>query len=397
MSRTITALFDTRADAEAGRARLLEANVDADNIRIHDADSSGLGRDGDMTTGSTMGGSSMAGSTTGTTTGSAMGTTGGSMADRTTLDRSYGATGTDGEYDAHRSHGFWASIKNAFLPDEDRATYEEGIRRGGYLLTADVDEDEVDHAVAALENAHGSVDMEQRSSDWKNAGWAATPAMFGRDRTETAKVDTARMDTARTDMGTRTTGTNDAIPIVEEQLVVGKREVERGGVRVRSYVTEKPVHEQIRLRQEHVNVERRPVDRPLSDADNAFRERTVEMTERGEEAVVGKTARVVEEVVLSKSADERVEDVNETVRRTDVEVENLTGANRTSGTTTGTVAGTARGAAESLGDKARDVVDKVKDAVTGDGTRSGTLDGDNLIRSGDATGTGTTGSGTTKL
>ena len=266
MSRTVTALFDTRADAEAGRERILAAEIDADNVRIHD-------------------------------------------------NASMSATSqsqTASSYSTTQEPGIWSSIKNAFLPDEDRHTYEEGVRRGGFLLTADVDEDEVDEAVAALEDAN-SVDIEERSQGWRNEGWmapaaGATPAFF--------------------DQGAKAERTNAAgeevIPVVEEQLVVGKREVERGGVRVRSYVTEKPVHEQIRLRDEKVNVERRPVDREVSDVDSdAFRERTIEMTETDEEAVVGKKARIVEEIVVSKTTDERVEDINETVRRTDVDVENL--------------------------------------------------------------------------
>src|SRR5437764_3366736 len=51
-----------------------------------------------------------------------------------------------------------------------------------------------------------------------------------------------------------------AIPVVEEQLKVGKREVQRGGVRVFSRVVETPVNESVNLREEHVNVERRPVN-----------------------------------------------------------------------------------------------------------------------------------------
>ena len=94
---------------------------------------------------------------------------------------------------------------------------------------------------------------------------------------------------------------------------------------MRSYVTETPVHEQIRLRDERINVQRRAVDRPITDADEAFRERTIDMTATGEEAVVGKTARVVEEVVVSKTADTRVEQIDDTVRRTDVEVDEQTG------------------------------------------------------------------------
>jgi len=112
------------------------------------------------------------------------------------------------------------------------------------------------------------------------------------------------------------------IPIVEEQLTVGKREVNRGGVRVRSYVVETPVSEQVTLRDENVSVERHAVDQPLSAADgDAFRERTIEMTETAEEAVVSKTARVVEEVVIRKDVGTRTEVVNDTVRRTDVEVD----------------------------------------------------------------------------
>jgi len=113
------------------------------------------------------------------------------------------------------------------------------------------------------------------------------------------------------------------IPVVEEELQVGKREVERGGVRVESRVEEKPVTAEVQLREERVHVERRPVDRPVTDADDAFREGTLEVTERAEEAVVGKTARVVEEVVVGKQVEEHTETVNETVRRTDVEVKEV--------------------------------------------------------------------------
>ena len=116
-----------------------------------------------------------------------------------------------------------------------------------------------------------------------------------------------------------------AIPIVEERLVVGKREVDRGGVRVRSYVVETPVSEQVSLREENVDVQRRTVDRPLTDADDAFRERTIEMTETGEEAVVGKQAVVTEEIGLKKDVGQRTEEVRDTVRHTEVEVERTDG------------------------------------------------------------------------
>lgn len=115
------------------------------------------------------------------------------------------------------------------------------------------------------------------------------------------------------------------LPVIEEELQVGKREVQTGGVRVTNRVTETPVAEQVSLREEHVNVERRPVNRPVSDADAiAFREGTIEVSEKAEQAVVGKQARVVEEVVIDKQATERTQTVRDTVKRTDVEVEDLT-------------------------------------------------------------------------
>lgn len=268
MSRTITALFDTRADAEAGRQRLLDANLHADNVRIHDKSSVG-----------------------------------------------------EAGYSSHQEPGMWASIKNAFLPDEDRHTYEEGVRRGGFLLTADVDAHQADEAVRALDEAHvNTVDIDERASQWKSEGWTppATAAMAGAAAGASTSTSTS---TAGAIASTGAAGDEARFRVVEEQLVVGKREVERGGVRVRSYVTETPVHEQISLRDEKVRVERRPVDRAAGD--DAFREQTIELTETGEEAVVGKTARVVEEVVVNKTAGERVEEISDTVRRTDVVVERL--------------------------------------------------------------------------
>ncbi|WP_242098182.1 DUF2382 domain-containing protein [Sphingomonas sp. CROZ-RG-20F-R02-07] len=267
MSSTITALFDNRADAEAAKERLKAARVDVDHIHIHDKTSPG-----------------------------------------------YNASG----YSTHQERGMWDSIKHAFLPDEDRHTYEEGVRRGGVLLTADVEDARVDEAVKVLEDAN-SVDIDDRSSEWRSSGWdypaagAGAAGLGALGGEKTLETDRSRGVGAERE---------EVVPIIEEQLVVGKRDVDRGGVRVRSYVTETPVHEQIRLRNEQVHVERRAVNQPLSAAEgDAFRERTIDMTATGEEAVVGKTARVVEEVVVSKTAEEHVEEIEDTVRRTDVEID----------------------------------------------------------------------------
>jgi uncharacterized protein (TIGR02271 family) len=111
------------------------------------------------------------------------------------------------------------------------------------------------------------------------------------------------------------------IPVVEEQLEVGKRQVNQGRVKVRSYVVETPVSEQVSLRKETVQVERRPMDRAMAVGEDAFKERTFEATATSEEPVVSKQARVTGEVALTKDVEQRTQTVADTVRSTKVDVE----------------------------------------------------------------------------
>ncbi|MDQ6627799.1 MAG: YsnF/AvaK domain-containing protein, partial [Pseudomonadota bacterium] len=125
---------------------------------------------------------------------------------------------------------------------------------------------------------------------------------------------------------------------VEEELHIGKRAVARGGVRIFTRMTEVPVEESVRLREEHADVQRRTVDRPATEADlAAFKEGSIEVREMAEEAVVSKSARVVGEVEVGKTATERDETVRDTVRKTKVDVEQIDG-----GSTTGVAEGQGR-------------------------------------------------------
>lgn len=109
--------------------------------------------------------------------------------------------------------GFWGRIQEAFgfgIPGTERSSYEGGIRRGGTLVSVGADENQVDRVVDAM-NRHGAVDIDQRSAQWRAAGWTG---LGGAQKGETV------------------------LPVVEEELQVGKREVQRGGVRVYSHVTD---------------------------------------------------------------------------------------------------------------------------------------------------------------
>jgi uncharacterized protein (TIGR02271 family) len=125
-------------------------------------------------------------------------------------------------------------------------------------------------------------------------------------------------------------GREETAPIVEEELSIGKREVASGGARVTSSVEERPVEKTVSLREEEVEADRRSADRELSpeEAEAAFEGKTVEMMGTSEEAEVSKTARVVGEVSLNKQTNEREQTVRDTVRRTDVEVEEVEPSSR---------------------------------------------------------------------
>jgi uncharacterized protein (TIGR02271 family) len=222
---------------------------------------------------------------------------------------------TGSSYDTSRDEkGFFASLGDFFLPDEDRSTYAEAMHRGSTMVTVTVDAAQAERAEDILEE-YGTVDLEERESAWRAEGWQGyTPG--------TTAMNVATTREASVSTASRTAdGGEDVIPVVEEQLRVGKRDVSRGRVKVRSYVVETPVSEQVSLRTESVHVERRPVDRVVSVGDDAFRERTIEAEATSEEAVVSKEARVTGEVVVKKGVEQRTETVSDTVRSTKVDVE----------------------------------------------------------------------------
>ncbi len=118
--------------------------------------------------------------------------------------------------------------------------------------------------------------------------------------------------------------------VIEENLQVGKCTEQTSGVRLRSRIVEKPVEASVRPREEPVVVNRIPVNRPATEADfKTFKEGQVEMTETAERAVVAKQAHVVEEVSLGKQVTEREEVIHDTVRNTEVDVEQLPGSTNT--------------------------------------------------------------------
>lgn len=245
------------------------------------------------------------------------------------------------------------TLEQRGVPTRDAQMFAMGVEQAGdRLLMATTDDSRADLARDIM-NRHGALDINDAHSvrgfapvhhTQTHTTHSVGSTALGVGATGAAVQGAASMahhttpatsstTTAHTNVSTSATsgmnnqtvqaGDHIAIPIVEEQLAVGKREIQRGGAVIHTRVIEQPVTEQVTLREEHLHVERHPVNRPVSDADTAFREANINVTERAEEAVVSKTARVVEEVVIEKEATQRTETIRDTVRRTDVDVDEL--------------------------------------------------------------------------
>jgi uncharacterized protein (TIGR02271 family) len=294
--RMITAFFDSRTDAEEAVSRLHAAGISRDGIRLTPSSEEDAG---------------------------------------TAATQSF----------PEASAGLWDSLRDLFLPDEDRHTYAEGLRRGGFLVSVSASDADYERVIDILDD-EGTIDIDERAESWRSEGWSASSAAgsLSGGTTDTTSRTTGMTAGSGSALGTasmnasseRVSTGDEVIPVAEEHLSVGKRDVSHGRVRIRSYVVETPVSEQVNLREERVEVERRPVSGTMqagSLSGDPFQERTIEVEERGEEAVVSKEARVTEELVIRKDVEQRTETVSDTVRKTEVEVEDERGS-QVSGTGT---------------------------------------------------------------
>ena len=273
MDSIIVGMFDNQTQAEEARMQLLQAGISQSSISLHASQD-----------------------TTGTSYGS--------MQSATAAHESEGGI-------AHFFHSLFGSDDAS--QSEHAANYGEAMRRGAYGLTVRVNDATQLERAETIMNETGAVDIDQRSQEWRAQGW--TPPLHSADA-----------DMTSSSAGSATSKT---LPLIEEELQVGKRTVARGGVRIFNKIVETPVEESVLLREEHADVQRRTVNRPVTPADlAAFKEGTIEVTESAEEVVVGKESRVVGEVEIGKHVTEHEEKVHDTLRKTVVEVEQIDSAHR---------------------------------------------------------------------
>ena len=271
MSQTVIGFFDDASDVQRAVERLERKGISRDRIDISRGNSSSGGTTSDTHTVSD---------------------------DRTTTE---GRT-TDREgRNTNAITDFFNSLFGGKDDDADR--YSRVAQRSNSIVTVHAQSKDEAEAVAEILDDCGAVDVDERAAQYG----------YGNTRSGDSIGDRSHVAADR----------DNTIERIEENLEVGKRDVETGGVRVRSRIVERPVEEKVRLREEHVNIERNPVDRPVSGIDESrLQDRDIEMRERSEIPVVNKEARVVEEIRLSKDVDEREETIRENVRHTEVDIDN---------------------------------------------------------------------------
>jgi uncharacterized protein (TIGR02271 family) len=217
---------------------------------------------------------------------------------------------------ALREPGLWHRLFGSEIEQHEATVYAKAVESGGVVLTLRAHQEDIPKAMGIL-NQHNLVDVKDRAVDTglisrENAVKVAAPAAVA----ATAAALPAKPVTS--DLGK-----DQVIRLAEEHLEVGKRLVEQGTTRIRRFVTEKAVEEQVTLHEEHAEVVRRAITDPNYVTDIDWADTMVEVRETAEEAVVSKSARVVEEVAVGKTGSDHTETVHDTVRRQQVEVEHI--------------------------------------------------------------------------
>jgi len=298
-NRTVVGLFDDFESAQRAAANLERAGIPKDEISIVAGNESGKYKDYASGTGE-VGKGVAGGAGAGAAIGGGLGLIAGLMA---LAIPGFGpviaagpiAAALTGAGIGAAAGGLIGGLTKAGVSERDAEYYAEGVRRGGVLVTVRTTDNLAEKAADILDDA-GAKDVDEKSHEWRSSGW-------------TPKYDHSREGDRK-------------MEVVEEDLDIGKREVGGRRVRVYSDVTSKPVEKDVKLRDEKITVDRRAVNRPADPGDlEAFKEGQIELTEKHEEPVVKKRARVVEEVRIGKEVSEHTETVRDAVRRKDVHID----------------------------------------------------------------------------
>src|SRR5690606_29926932 len=243
--------------------------------------------------------------------------------------------------DGTKGSEIFQKLRDFNVPEDRAQLYAEVNRRGAPIICAHTERDA--NEIAEELDQRGSLDLEAAAERWRKEGWngydmnalpfdaaacATERAHLTREsglatEGELGREESFEAEAKEQPLAAETEGRD--LEVVEERVVVGKREVPREELRVRTFIAERPVRQQVQLTEEHIQVQREPANEPVSPGavESALTEDEFVVTAHGEEAVVGKEARVVERVHVGKTAETHAETIEATERGRDVEVESI--------------------------------------------------------------------------
>jgi uncharacterized protein (TIGR02271 family) len=233
------------------------------------------------------------------------------------FDKDRLAAGSSALATSVKQAGLWNRLFGDNLYEHEAGVYGQTVQRGGAVVSLRVLDTEVAHATGILD-LHRPIDVQDRAI---TSGVAPAASVAAAEKTIVAAPIVAAQTIAVTPKIAETH--DEVLRLAEEQLQVGKKMMETGATRVRRFTTEREVAEDVTLYEEHAEVLRRAITDPAYVGDLDWADREIEVVETAEQALVSKTARVVEEVSLKKIGTEHIETVHEKLRRQQVEIERL--------------------------------------------------------------------------
>ena len=215
-----------------------------------------------------------------------------------------------------KSMGLWQRLFGDDISRYEATVYGDTIREGGVVVSVRVPREQVAHA-AGIMDLHHPINVHDR---------AVTTGIAPEAHVEAAKAQALMPLAPKQDVAVTPKLAEihqDAMRLAEEHLEVGKKLVETGRTRVRRFTTEQEVEQDVTLHEEHADVLRKAVSQPASISEVDWSDKEIEVAETKEEALVKKTARVVEEISLRTKGDDHVETIHEKLRRQQAEVERI--------------------------------------------------------------------------
>lgn len=236
-----------------------------------------------------------------------------------------------------RHPGFWQRLFGNSVDEEQSGVYEDAMNSGSVVLTLRANEDQLPRAYSVLD-AHDTGELPTGNGLAQDDGYTVSAAQT------TPGVNSGVTEPVRTSL-TGDESEEEVLRLAEERLEVGKRLVSEGTTRVRRYTVTDQVSEDISLQEQHADIFRRSTGDLAATGDVDWEEKTIEVAETHEQPVINKTAHIKEEVVVRKDQSERVENITDSVRRQEVDIDHADNtlaadAPLTGGATTGN-AGTA--------------------------------------------------------